>query len=285
MIKNFLCLIICVLGLFSCKSDRQKPAKETLTVSIEPIRYFTEAIAGDKFNVVSMVPEGGNPETYDPTPQQMVALHKSRAFLRIGYIGYEQVWMEKIQDNVPELEIFDLSEGINLIKEACTHHTHTHTSGVEPHIWNSIPNARIIANNILHALQKLTPEHTDYYRQRTDSLFQQIHKVEMEVNAYMQNTQGAFLIFHPALTYFAQDYGWTQLNIEEGGKEPSPAHLQQIIRQCKEKEVKTIFIQKEFDTRNAELIAREIGAEMVSINPLSYHWDEEMIQIAKVLGK
>lgn len=106
----------------------------------------------------------------------------------------------------------------------------------------------------------------------------------MEVKAHLTGSQGAFLIYHPALSYLARDYGWEQISIEEGGKEPSPAHLQQIIRQCKEKKVKTVFIQKEFDSRNAEIIAREIGAEVMEINPLNYHWDAEMRHIAKVLG-
>lgn len=93
----------------------------------------------------------------------------------------------------------------------------------------------------------------------------------------------AFLIYHPTLTYFAQDYGLTQIAIETDGKEPSPAQLVRLIRLCKEKQVRTIFVQQEFDRRNAELIAQETGTHLVDINPLSYEWKEEMLKIARTL--
>ena len=63
--------------LAACGCQQQKSQPMTLTVSIEPLRYFTEIIAGDKFQVISMVPEGSNPETYDPTPQQLVTLNRN----------------------------------------------------------------------------------------------------------------------------------------------------------------------------------------------------------------
>ena len=138
----------------------------TLTVSIEPLRYFTEIIAGDKFQVISMVPEGSNPETYDPTPQQLVTLNKSCAFLRIGYIGFEQAWAEKLQSNAPEVKFFDMSEGIELIREDEVHHgNHSHSGGVEPHVWNSTQNAYIIAENIFHTLCKLDSANISYYKE------------------------------------------------------------------------------------------------------------------------
>lgn len=90
--------------------EKQENNKPTLTVTIEPLRFFTEAIAGDRYNVVSMVPAGSNPETYDPTPQQLVTLNKSVAYLRIGYIGFEQAWMERLQANAPDLPVFDTSK-------------------------------------------------------------------------------------------------------------------------------------------------------------------------------
>ena len=96
--KQFLTIFV-LLVLASCNGGRQAENKPVLTVSIEPLRFFTEALAGDKYNVVSMVPAGSNPETYDPTPQQMVQLAKSRAYFsvsdtsassRLGWTGLRQ---------------------------------------------------------------------------------------------------------------------------------------------------------------------------------------------------
>lgn len=286
--KKYLFLLLAMLTLASCAGNGGKNKQRTLTVTIEPLRYFTEAIAGDKFNVVSMVPEGSNPETYDPTPQQLVKLAKSTAYLRIGHIGFEQAWIRKLQANTPNLPFYDMSEGIDLIHEI-NGHTHgnnedRHTHGVEPHIWNSTRNASILAENICKVLCEIDSVNKPYYQQRLDSLQKEIQTTDKEVQELMEHADQAFLIYHPALSYFAKDYGLKQISIEEGGKEPSPAHLQELIRTCRENQVRIIFVQQEFDVRNAELIAKELGVQVVSINPLSYHWKEEMLKVARALS-
>lgn len=108
--KRIALFLVTLLCLSACGSKQQQSGKETLTVTLEPLRYFTEVIAGDKYNVVSMVPKGSSPETYDPTPQQLVNLDKSTAYLRIGYIGFEQAWMDKLTSNAPHLKVFDTSK-------------------------------------------------------------------------------------------------------------------------------------------------------------------------------
>lgn len=282
-------LPVCLLTLMSACRRTTPPADDgtpTLTVTIEPLRYFAEAIAGGHFEVNCMVPEGNSPETYDPTPRQLVELTKSRAYLRIGHIGFEQVWMERLEANAPGMQVFDTSRGISLIRdEGHAHGGHSHAGGVEPHIWNSPANARIIARNVCDALCRLDSANASFYTSRLDSLNRVISRTDSIVRQLLAGgRQRAFLIYHPALSYFARDYGLTQLCLEEGGKEPSPAHLKQLIATCRAKGVRTIFVQKEFDSRNAELAAKEIGAKLVVINPLNYHWNEELVRTAEQLA-
>ena len=258
-----------------------------LTVTMEPQRYFTEAIAGDKFNVTSMVPKGSNPETYDPTPSQLVALSDSKAYLRIGYIGFEQSWMERLLNNTPHLQVFDTSKGIDLIFDDSHNHGDCQhgESGVEPHIWSSTNNALIIARNTYKALSTLDSQNEPYYLTRYDSLCHQIQQTDSVIRQLLSTpgTARAFMIYHPALSYFARDYGLHQISIEEGGKEPSPTHLKELIDLCKNEGVRVIFVQPEFDRRNAEIIAEQTGTRVVPINPLSYNWSEELINAAKAL--
>lgn len=279
--KYFFPIMMFCLLVFTACGSKQKQAgdRPVLTVTIEPLRFFTQAIAGDKYNVVSMVPAGSNPETYDPTPQQLVTLAQSKAYLRIGYIGFEQAWMERIKANVPDMPIFDTSKDVELMEG----HSHGNDVAVEPHIWNSTRNARVIAGNICRALCKLDADHADYYQERLDSVMLSISRTEETIRALLPEADSVFLIYHPALTYFARDYGLTQICIEEEGKEPSPAQLQQLIRTAREAKVRIIFVQQEFDMRNAQTIAKELDARVVSINPLSYEWEKEMVGVAQAL--
>lgn len=232
-------------------------------------------------------PKAKSPETYDPTPQQLVSLGDSKAYFRIGYIGFEQVWMDRLTDNTPHIQVFDTSKDVDLIfEEEEIHGDHRHAGGVEPHIWNSTGNALIIARNTYKALCQLDKENEAYYLARYDSLSQRIIQTDSIIRETLKEPGATrtFMIYHPALSYFARDYGLQQISIEEGGKEPSPAHLKELVDVCRQADVRVIFIQPEFDHRNAEIIAKETRTRIVPIHPLSYDWEAEMQAVARALA-
>lgn len=275
-----------------------------VTVTIEPQRYFAGKIAGDKFKINCVVPAGQSPETYDPTPQQMIQVGKSIAYLRIGPIGFEQAWMDKIRENNPKLQIFDTSEGMKLLTDteesshAHDHAGHDHDTdagedghqhhlhgGMDPHIWSSIVGAKVVAWNTLNAFIALDPDNTEYFWKNYNELVDEIDKTEMEIKQLLDPlTYRTFIIYHPALTYFANEFNLTQLCIEMDGKEPSPAQLKMLVETARDNNARVVFIQQEFDQKNAELIAKETGCKLTVINPLAYDWSKEMIHIAKALA-
>ena len=162
---------------------------------------------------------------------------------------------------------------------------HQHLLGVEPHVWSSAYNAQIIAGNIVNALCAIDKGNEEVYMERYKSLCNQIEHTDSLICHMLSapNADRAFMIYHPALSYFARDYGLHQISIEENGKEPSPSHLKNLIDTCKKEKVRVIFVQPEFDRRNAEIIAKQTGTKVIPINPLSYDWEEEMLNIAKEL--
>lgn len=297
-------ILITILSFFLLTACVTKQANETVvTVTIEPQRYFAEKIAGDKFKINCVVPAGQSPETYDPTPQQMIQIGRSIAYLRIGPIGFEQAWMDKIRENNPKLQVFDTSEGMNLLTDTedddhtHEHGTHDHDAhageeahhhhhgGVDPHIWSSIAGAKTVAWNTLNAFIELDPENTEYFGQNYNKLVDEIDKTNTEIKQLLDPlTDRTFIIYHPALTYFANEFNLTQLCIEMDGKEPSPAQLKRLVETARANNARVVFIQQEFDQKNAELIAKETGCKLTVINPLAYDWTKEMIHIAKALA-
>ena len=75
-----------------------------------------------------------------------------------------------------------------------------------------------------------------------------------------------------------------QYSIEDQGKSPSTAQMKELTDLARHENIKVIFVQKEFDTKNAEILAKEIGAKIYTINPLAYEWDKETIRIADILA-
>ncbi|MCL2651429.1 MAG: zinc ABC transporter substrate-binding protein [Candidatus Azobacteroides sp.] len=286
--SNLLLFLFCLFFCVSCTPT--KSDKKIITVTIEPQRYFVEQLVDSLFEVSTMVPPNISPETYDPSPVQMAKLADSDAYFRIGQIGFELAWMDKIESNNPNLKIFDNSKNILFIsssKDENNEHSnenHRH-SLLDPHIWNSPKQAVILTQNICNALVTLDKKNAEIYRKNLNKLHSKIAETDSIVTALLNKSKSkSFIIYHPALTYLARDYGLTQHCIEMDGKEPTPDQLKQLIKLAREENIKTIFIQQEFDQKNAEIIAKETNSNLVVINPLSYNWNEEMVKIAKALA-
>ena len=267
-LARYVVLMVTAGTLFSCSSAKNDNANK-ITVSIEPLRYLTEQIVGDRFEVVTMVPKGSSPETYEPTARQMSDLSESILYIKVGELGFERTWMPRLTSNAPHITVVNSSEGI------------TSHIGDDPHSWMSVRNAIIMAHNIYEAVKRIDVKDSVFFRQRLDSLCNVIHATDKYIR---QTTAQAhcksFIIYHPALTYFASDYGLEQLALEEHGREPSAAELEQIISTARAKGVKTMFVQREFANRNVDIITNTIGARKVEINPLGYDWNKEMRRIA-----
>ena len=92
------------------------------------------------------------------------------------------------------------------------------------------------------------------------------------------------MIYHPALTYFARDYALEQLALEVDGKTPSPMHLKEMTDLAKVNNISKILIQSQFDRKNAEVLARETGSEIIQFDPLDPQWSDQMYYIAEQLN-
>jgi zinc transport system substrate-binding protein len=93
----------------------------------------------------------------------------------------------------------------------------------------------------------------------------------------------SFLIFHPALGYFARDYGLSQISIEMDGKSPTAANMKQVIDIARKNEIKDVFIQMEFERESAQAVATELGGKVIEIDPMSENWLENFKEMAEVI--
>ena len=238
-----------------------------LYVSILPLRSLVQGIVGDDFDIEVLVPPGASPETFEPTPRQFVGLNKARMVFNVGLIDFETTLLAKVED---QAKVVNLSRGIELIAGTCSHgsHGHTHTHGIDPHVWTSPRALQKMAENAYEAIRKAYPDSVKY--ETNYRLLQQELKALDERTAARIAASDVeyFIIYHPALTYYARDYGLRQIAIEADGKEPSAKQLTQIIRQAREDGVRRILYQSQFPASAVEVIARDIDAQYVEVDPL-----------------
>ncbi len=283
MRKKALLLLWILIPVTACNSEKKETQDHRMvTVSILPEAYFVSQIAGDKTEVSVMIPPGANPATYEPTPRQLQDLTGSSVYLKIGYSAFESAWMDRITSINPAMKVTDLSRNIGLIEEE-HEHGGEHLS-VNPHVWLSPGNARIIAANVAADLSVVWPEDSAFYRKNLDLFLDKLDTLESVMHSELDSLPNkAFMIYHPALSYLARDFGLEQFALEVDGKEPSPAHMKHLADIAKEKKIGVIFLQMQFDQHNAEALSRETGAKIVQINPLDPEWYEQMLFITSAL--
>ena len=282
-----------ILGIFllavSCRTREAATDKPVVSVSIIPQKYFVEQLAGDLVEVQVMIPPGASPATFEPNLSQMKMLDRSVLYLRIGYVGFEQSWMGKISAVNPDMKIADLSEGVETIQEnrraGSDQHGHSH-EGPDPHIWMSTENARVIARNIRDELQLLFPGDEDLLQSRYEQFSLMLDSLHLEISARLAHLENRkFMIYHPALSYYAREFGLEQIPLEIEGKAPSPVHFKEMTDLAIRSKISVIFIQQQFDQENAEVLARETGAEIIQFDPLDLHWRNQMLYIAEQLNR
>ena len=280
--KRIIYLFIYIALSVSCVGNKNKSNEKVIYVSIAPIKPIVEAIVGDDFKVEVLVPAGASPESFEPSPKQFIAMNKAQIILGTGLLDFEQQLLKRIHN---QSKIVDLSHGIVTISGSCshTHHgKHCH-HGVDPHIWCSPKSLSIMARNAHNAIVAVMPDSL-HYTTAYNALNERITALDKEVAELANNASlPYFIIYHPALTYLARDYGLEQVAIENDGKEASAKRIAQIISKARTDGIKSVFYQSEFPESSVKIVCEDIGANAVEINPLAEDIFTNIREIARLI--
>jgi len=277
-LKLILISLLLSAALSGCVSPEEPPAAVSqnhsgssdriqVAATIAPLADLVKAVGGDRVDVTVVVPPGAEPHTFEPTPSLMVKLSQADLYVMNG-AGLE-FWMDQLLQSSGNLRIVDSSLGIELLQE----------DGKEtnPHIWLSLRNAAIQVKNICSGLSDLDPDNRDYYIQNRDDYLSKLHALDEEFNRSFANvTTPVFIVHHPAWSYFARDYRLEQIPLLVEEKEPGPRYLSQVIDLARESNIATVFLEPQFNPKAAEVIAREMSARLIVLDPLAPDYLESM---------
>lgn len=283
-------LLCCGCGSQSQKKDS---GKLDIVVSIPPQKFLVESIGGDYVNVESVMTADANPESFEPTVASMLTIAEADAYIPVGVLDFELPLVAKLRENSPELEIASLLDGITLLYDThgdCEHHhhhddgdTHHHHDGdaADPHVWSSVKNMRVMAHNLTKLLIDTDSQHAGYYEARRDSVINRLDSIETSLAERIgASGQTSFLVWHPSLSYLANDYGLRQIVVGSHAKELSVKQLQERINEASASGVNLFFIQQEFDSNQAQTLNEHLNARLVHLNTMSADWENEIKKIA-----
>lgn len=288
MNKGIFIILIFFTLLLSCVNQDVEQNKPSVIVSILPQKYFIERIADTLLHVEVMVPPGSSPETYEPTPLQLMAFSKAKVYFSLGLLDFEKTTLKNITEQNPNVKAIVHSASLNLIQGEHNHlhNGHSHNHGYDPHVWTSPLEVQAMVSDIVTVLSNEFPDYAETFKANASLFVRDIELLDMHIKKSFTGFEGAkFFIFHPALSYFARDYGLVQVSFEEEGKSPSARHLKNVMKQANAEGMRTIFIQKEFDINIAKTAAADIEGEVVVINPLEADWLRNMYSITDDIKK
>lgn len=268
-------LIFILVSLILTPKKYETNKKPLIAVSILPMKNFIENITNNYLDIMVITPPGYSPANYEVTPKQIEKIQKADIIYTIG-VNSENSYINSIPKNkLVKLNIL-LSKKYNLRY----FDDKSKNKKPDPHIWMSINRTKDIIKIMNDTLCSKYPKqkisfNNNYklYMNKLDALNNAIFK---KVNTSKTKN---FLIFHPSLGYFADDYNLNMISIEENGKKSSLNDLRKIIKLAKKNNISNVLYQSEFDSNQAKVISKELGGKAIMISPLSKNYINSIKQI------
>lgn len=284
IILLILILAISITLYFYTSTDNSTPSssdKIGVVVTVGPQEEFVKRVGGDRVNVTVMVPPGSDPHTYEPLAEQMKQVQNAQMYFQVGSdVEFELTWLDKLRSMNRQMKVVNSSAGIQLIPN-----TAESEEGSDPHVWVSPKNAKIMVENIYQELVEVDPKNRDYYTKNRDEYLSELDQLDKNITKTLSGKNNTtIMVYHPSWAYFCKDYNLQQLAIEKEGKEPTSQDIVKLVDTARKEGITVIFTSPEFSTANAQTIASEIGVKVVSVDPLSPNYLENMKKVAKAFA-
>lgn len=278
-----LVLVLLVPLLGGCVSQRDTTTQIKVATTIIPLGEFVHAVGGDRVRVTVLVPPGAEPHTFEPSPSQIREVADADIYVENG-AGLES-WMGSILQVNPRMLVVDTSRGVNLT--AGTDETGSDgETNMDPHIWLSPRDAMIQVRNICDGLVSVDPAGKDYYASNRDNYIIKLKELDLYLESTFADTKKKkFIVLHPAWTYFARDYGLTQIAIEVEEKEPGPRYLAEVVNTALANNITTVYVEPQYNPKMAEVISKEIKGKVVSIDDLATDYIENLKSVGDKIAE
>jgi ABC-type Zn uptake system ZnuABC Zn-binding protein ZnuA len=291
-------LMLAALPLFliGCNSGHSDPwasagNKPKVLVSFAPLHSFAANVAGPDAEVKCLLTTSG-PHTHGDVTAHQIELARGCDVFFINGLGLDDEAdgiakkLEKVANN-PKWNVVNLGAKIDegWLREGECHHDHTkgeehHEHPTDPHVWLSIRCAKKMVEGIRDELKRIDPAHAEGYESRAKAYLEKLDKLEVDGKAMLANKQEKWIVtFHDSLQYFGETYG---LKIAKSiqvdpGKEPTSDKLNEIIKECKKRNVRVIAVEPQFSNHTSARVVRDalrglkegpIDAQFAEVDPM-----------------
>lgn len=270
MRRLFLVLVAALLvgSLLPALSTSAQPGAQLgrlkVVTSIMPIADLIQNVGGDRVQVTALVPPGGEPEDYDPTPADATAVSQARVFFANG-LGLEG-YLDKLTESAgnSQLEVVTLSDGLPTL----TSFGQGADAGGNPHLWLDPQNAVSYVDTIQRTLSRVDPDNASLYQTNAERYTGQLEDLDASIQQQVGTippAQRVLVTTHDAYPYFAKRYGFTYLAVVSANPDagPSAQEYAQLVKTVRDNNVKAVFGETGFSAQMISQLAADTGATFV----------------------
>jgi zinc transport system substrate-binding protein len=248
-----------------------------VTASLPPLAWLADRVGGGRIETTVMLPPGASPHAWEPSPRQMGGLTAADLVVAVGdpHLAFEQRQVERLLAERPDVPVVRLTEAVAAERTSedhrAAHLDERETRHEDPHLWVAPDHLRAGARAVAAALERADAAGADTYRGNLAALESELDALDADLRAaFAALDPPAFLVQHPAWGHLAAQHGLEQVAIEEEGKEPSPQRLVAVIERARRDGLRVVLVQPGVSDAAARAVAREVGAEVVTADPLAY---------------
>jgi len=177
--------------------------KKIVVTTASMMGDMAENIAGGEVIIKTIVPIGGDPHTYEPTPKDVQLVVKADLVLKNG-LTFEGWLNELIENSGTKAKTVRVTEGINPIQSA------QYKNSADPHAWMDASLGLIYIKNIKNALVELAPEHEETFEFNYGIYKKQLEDLDAYIFQQIQTIpekKRVLITSHDAFQYYGRRYG------------------------------------------------------------------------------
>jgi len=264
-------LILVIFGFQAQDLDAAK--KIRVVTSVFPLLEFAGAVSGERGEVSLLLPPGAEIHTWQPRPSDIIRLSSADLFI---YIGADlEPWLHDLLKSVrnPNLRVLEASRGIPLIdEEGIVHNAHEHEHGAhDPHIWLDFKNDQMIVDKIAAVLSEMDPEGSSVFERNASAYKEKLLRLDKKFKDGLKDCVNRTIILggHAAFGYLARSYNLRQISLYglSPDSSPTPKKLIEVVELAKKYRIKVIFFEVYVSDELAKVLAEEVGARTLALNP------------------
>lgn len=278
---------LALLAASSCGKSERASGKPRIAVSIFPLYDLTRRIAGDRFDVLVVLPPGKSEHGYDPTPKEIARLEGAKLGITVG-LGMD-AWAEKFMGDTP---VFRVGEKVKTIPIDLApigddddhdhdhdkdHHEHE-VGAPDPHVWLDPDRMAGAVDEIAAQLAAIDPAGKDAIRKNATTVKDSLKTLDGVIAARAKAwTKRTIITFHGSMTYYAKRYGLRIAAVVEpiAGQEPTPSYLRDVQAAIKRTAAAALFTEPQLAKGPGEMIAKEAGIPLGELDPIGGVPDRE----------